>query len=227
MRPSRSPLLLALPLVALLLAGCGTATAPPAHAPGVLAAARPAQQPRSLSAGSRPRGIPDALLAGVRPIGRGPRFQPPPGERVLGACRTPLGQRRRAHVEIFGADRVVLVAAGIGAREPRRISDEHLTAARCFSALVTLDPTGTVYFRPGRGLTVGDIFRVWGLPLSDRRIASFTGGRVRAYVNGRRWPGSSQAVPLRQDAEIVLEIGPQVPPHTHFSFPPQPAPAMR
>lgn len=225
MRHSPPPLLLvALAVLALLLAGCGTATAPPARSPGALP---PAQQPRALTAGGRARGIPAALLAGVRPIGRGRRFQPPAGERVLGACRTPLGPRRRAHIEVFGADRVVLLAAGIGTRQPRRISDGRLTAARCFGALVTLDPTGTVYFRPGRGFTVGDIFRVWGLPLSGRRIASFTGGRVHVYLNGRRWYGSPAAVPLLQDAEVVLEIGPHVPPHARFSFPTHPAPGMR
>lgn len=210
----------------LLLAGCGTAAAPPGGSSGALAPAAPAQHAGALVAGRGPGRIPAALLAGVRPVGRGPRFQPPAGERVLGACRTPLGPRRRAHIEVFGADRVVLLAAGIGAREPRRISDGKLTAARCFGALVTLDPTGTVYFRPSRGFTVGDIFRVWGLPLSDRRIASFAGGRVRAYLNGRRWHGSPGALPLRQDAEVVLEIGPQVPPHTRFSFPPQPPPGL-
>lgn len=206
-----------LPLVAvvLLLAGCGTATSPPPHGS------------RGLAGGRRASGIPAGLLAGVRPIGRGPRFQPPAGERVLGACRTPLGTRRQAHIELFGANRVVLLAAGIGARAPRRIRDGRLRRARCFGALVTLDPTGTVYYRPGRAFTVADIFRVWGQPLTGRRIASFTGGRVRAYVNGRRWHRSPGAVPLTRNAEIVLEVGAQVPPHASFRFAPQPAPGLR
>jgi hypothetical protein len=200
--------------VVLLLAGCGTATSPPKHSTHTLAGER------------RASGI-AGLLAGVRPIGRGPRFQQPAGERVLGACRTPLGTRRQAHIELFGANRVVLLASGIGTRAPRRIRDGRLRGARCFGALVTLDPTGTVYYRPGRAFTVADIFRVWGQPLTGRRIASFSGTRVRVYVNGRRWHGSPGAVPLTQDAEIVLEVGPQVPPHAHFSFAPQPAPGPR
>jgi hypothetical protein len=172
-------------------------------------------------------GIPSALLAGVRPIGRGPRFQPPVSGPVDGACTTPLGRRLQAHIELFGANRVVLLATGIGTGRPRRISDGRLTRADCFGDLVTLDPTGTVYFRPGPTVTLGDLFRAWGQPLTRTRIASFTGGRVRVYVNGRRSSGSPRALPLTPDAEIVLEVGSHVPPHNHFTFPPQPREELR
>ena len=144
-----------------------------------------------------------------------------------GPCTTPLGRRLRAHVEIFGADRVVLLAAGIGTRPPRRLSDGHLTDARCFGDLVTLDPTGTVYFLPAGRPTLGALFAAWGHALTGHRIASFTGGRVRVYVDGRPWRRSPGAVPITRDAEIVLEVGPQVPPHTHFTFPPAPAKDLR
>jgi hypothetical protein len=174
----------------------------------------------------RAGGIPSALIAGVRPIGRGPRFQPPVSGPLRGACATPLGRRLQAHIELFGANRVVLLATGIGTGLPRRISDGRLTRARCFGDLVTLDPTGTVYFRPGHRMTVGDLFSSWGQPLSSTRIASFTGGRVRVYVNGHRSSVSPRAVPLTQDAEIVLEVGPHVPPHRRFVFPAQPPPGL-
>ena len=166
------------------------------------------------------------LLAGVRPIGRGPRFQPGPGSTVLGACRTPLGARLQAHIEIFGGDRVVLLAAGIGTRAPRQISDGRLRHAACFGELVTVDPTGTVYFRPGTRATVGEIFRTWGQRLSATRIASFSGGRVRVYLNGRRRPGPPGALRLTPDAQIVLEVGPRVPPHSRFTFGAPPAPRL-
>ena len=167
----------------------------------------------------RKGGIPASLLAGVRPIGRGPRFQPPLKGSVTGACTARLGIRGQTHVELFGANRVVLLAAGIGTRAPRRLVDGRLRRAACFGEVVTLDPTGTVYFRPGTHPTVGALFSAWGQPLTPKRIASFTGGRVRVYVDGRLRRGSPRSVPLRTGAEIVLEVGPYVPPHTHFSFP--------
>jgi hypothetical protein len=193
-------------LAAVLVAGCGSATP---------------VKPRRTGGG-----IPASLLAAERPIGRGPRFQPPVSGPVGGACTAPLGGRLQAHIELFGANRVVLLATGIGTSLPRRISDGRLTRARCFGDVVTLDPTGTVYFRPGATLTVGDLFRAWGQPLTGARIASFTGGRVRVYVNGHRSSLSPGVVPLTRDAEIVLEVGPHVPPHRRFVFPAQPPPGL-
>jgi hypothetical protein len=173
-------------------------------------------------------GIPSSLLAGERPIGRGPRFQPANAGVVTGRCSPTLGVREQAHVEIFGANRVVLLAAGIGTRAPRRFSDGRLVRAACFGDVVTLDPTGTVYFRTGpHGLTLGDLFDAWGQRLTARRIASFGGGRVAVYVNGRTRAGDPRRIPLAAGTEVVLEVGPHVPPHTHFPFPPKTAATLR
>jgi hypothetical protein len=185
-----------LALVAVVvLAGCGSANPPRADA------------------------VPAALVAQSRPIGRGAGFHPPASGPVLGACRPGLGRRSGVHVEVFAQDRVVLVAAGIGATPPLRQSEGRITGARCFGSLVTLEPTGVVLTRPGARLTVGDLFRSWGQPLSARRILSF-GGRVRTYVGGRLHAGPAGAVPLTRHAEIVLEVGPYVPPHPSYHFPP-------
>jgi hypothetical protein len=174
-------------------------------------------------------GIPRSLLAGERPIGRGPRFQPPNAGTVTGRCSPTLGAREEAHVELFGANRVVLLAAGIGTRTPRRFSDGRVVRAACFGDVVTLDPTGTVYFRGGsHRFTLGDLFNAWGQPLTTTRIASFSGGGpVRPYVNGRARSGNPRNLPLTAGAEVVLEVGPRVPPHTHFPFPPKPAATLR
>ena len=180
-----------------LLAGCGS-TAP--------------QRP--------PSPIPRELLAEARPIGAGPRFQPPSTGPVIGPCRARLGRRTEVHVELFAANRVVIVPAGIGTRPPRALADGRITAARCYGELVTIDPTGIVLVRPRPGVRLGSLFRSWGQPLSDRQLASFGGGRVVAFVNGRRWHGPPTNVPLTPRSEIVLEIGPHVPPHTSFTFPP-------
>jgi hypothetical protein len=41
---------------------------------------------------------------------------------------------------------------------------------------------------------------------------------VRVYVGGRRVAGAPATVPLRRHAEIVVEIGPYVPPHRAYVF---------
>lgn len=204
-------------MLAGLLAGitaCGPA------GPGASPAARAASQSAGQSAPSS-SAIPEALLSEARPIGAGPRFHPPATGPVSGPCAPGLGPRDGVHVEVFAADRVLLLPAGIGTRPPRDILDGRVTRAACYGQLVTLDPTGVVLVRPGAQLTLGALFRSWGQPLSPTRLASFSapaGSRVAVFVDGRAWRGTPAAVPLTRHAEIVLEVGPHVPPHVSYAF---------
>jgi hypothetical protein len=187
-------------LSAAVLAGCGTS------------------RPSASSAG-----LPAALVAQARPIGRGMAFHPPASGPIIGPCLHGLGSRFGVHVELFAANRVVLIAAGIGTRPPRTFSAGRITGARCYGDLVTLEPTGVVLVRPRARLLLADLFRAWGQPLSPRRLASFSapaGSRVEVFVNGRRWHGLPRRVPLERHSEIVLEVGPHVPPHASYTFPP-------
>ena len=194
---------------AAIACGCGTAHSAP--------------RPDARASPPAAAGIPKALLSQARPIGTGPRFQPPATGPVAGGCLPSLGARDGVHVEVFAANRVVLLPAGIGTRAPRTSGTGRITAARCYGALVTLDPTGLVLVRHGPPLTVAALFRSWGQPLSATRLASFraaAGTRVAVFVDGRPWRGAPGAVPLTAHAEIVLEVGPYVPPHSSYAFPP-------
>jgi hypothetical protein len=167
--------------------------------------------------------VPADLLAQARPIGHGARFHPPATGPVVGSCKSTLGARVGAHVELFAANRVVLIAAGIGTRPPVSFSAGRIASARCYGDLVNLEPTGVVLVRRGARLTLADLFRSWGQPLSAHRLASFPAGAgqsVRVFVNGRPRSGAPGAVPLSEHAEIVLEVGPHVPPHISYTFPP-------
>jgi hypothetical protein len=195
-------------IAAALVTGCGTAHSAP--------------RPDASGSGTDTR-IPQGLLSQARPIGTGPDFQPPATGSVTGPCLPALGSRDGVHVEVFAANRVVLLPAGIGTRSPRTSVTGRITSASCYGALVTLDPTGLVLVRPGAGLTVAALFRSWGQPLSTTRLASFraaAGTHVSVFVNGRPWAGAPGAVPLTRHAEIVLEVGPHVPPHPSYAFPP-------
>jgi hypothetical protein len=168
-------------------------------------------------------GLSRALLAQVRPVGRGPRFQPPSTGPVAGRCARHLGRRSGTHVEVFAANRVVIVARAIGTGPPRRFAAGRLSGAGCYGDLVTIDPTGLVLVRSGLHLKLSDLFRAWGQPLSTTRLASFSapaGTHVMAFVDGRRTHLAPRDVPLSKHAEIVLEVGPHVPPHASYAFPP-------
>jgi len=176
------------------------------------------------ASGSAPAHRTDAIRAlerEARPIGHGGRFHEAVTGRVDGPCRRRLGPRTDAHVELFAANRVVLIPAGIGVRGPVSHLDGRITRARCYGDVVTLDPTGVVLVRPGTHLTLQNLFSGWGQPLSRNRLAAFSaapGRQVRIYVNGRRCRGKAAAVRLTRHAEIVLEVGPYVRPHSSFTF---------
>jgi len=167
--------------------------------------------------------IPRDLLLEARPIGVGARFRPPVTGPLVGPCRRELGARTGVHVELFAANRVVLIPAGIGARPPWAFSSGRISAARCYGEVVTLEPTGLVLVRRGVRPVLSELFRGWGQPLSRSRLASFSapaGTRVAVFVDGRRWRGAPGSVPLARHMEIVLEVGPYVPPHASYTFPP-------
>ena len=192
--------LVLLPIALSLLAGCGSI---PSH--------------------TLTTGIPAALLREARPIGTGPRFQPPATGPITGRCRAALGPRTEVHVELFADNRVVIVPPGIGTRPPRTLYAGRITNARCYGDLVTIDPTGVVLVRTGQRATLSDLFRAWGQRLSPRRLGTFPAPghtTVAVFVDGRRRYQPPGEVSLTPHAEIVLEVGPHVPPHTSYTFAP-------
>jgi hypothetical protein len=157
------------------------------------------------------------LLALVpTPIGAGPRFHPLPAAH--GPCRAAAIDRgSRVHLELFAAGRVVIVPATIGVRGAQ-LTRGRVTRARCRAKLWTTDPTGVVGFEPGS--TLGDLFGVWGRRVGPGRLLGFTGA-VRVYVNGARRKTDPRALRLRDGEELVLELGPFIPPHRSYRFPPR------
>jgi hypothetical protein len=128
--------------------------------------------------------------------------------------------RFRVHLELFARKLVLLVPAGVGVSPPLRRNGAYVLGGRCSYPLRTHEPTGVIEVASTRPLRLGDVFRVWGQPLSPQRLAGFrTAQRVLAFVNGKHRPGDPRAIPLRRHDEIVLEIGGYVPPHSSYLFP--------
>ena len=161
------------------------------------------------------------------PIGLGPRFVPSAHAASLGgpraglACRASTRHGDVAHLELFAQGRVVLVPEGIGIAPPVRRDLQRIVSGRCRYPIATFDRTGVVDFTHADS-TLGDVFAVWGEPLSHARLASFRarpGDGVRAFVAGVPWRGDVRDVPLTHHAEIVVEIDGFVPPHTSYLFP--------
>jgi hypothetical protein len=150
------------------------------------------------------------------PIGVGPGFHPPAVTPAVKAGRPVGGLRcggvarlQRAHLEVFARGRVLIIPAGVGVSRARA----------CTYPARTTTPTGVVEFDASKRLTVGTFFRIWGQPLARNRLLSFR-GPVRAYVGGKRLRAPVGAIPLRRHAEIVLQVGPYVRPHSTYLFGP-------
>ncbi|HEY8626587.1 MAG TPA: hypothetical protein VIL82_11325 [Solirubrobacteraceae bacterium] len=169
------------------------------------------------------------LPADERPakIGRGAGFRPAPlsaavvrAEPVGGLrCTRAADASYGVHLELYAHRLVVPVPSGIGVAPPQRRRGVYVLGGRCVYPLRTTEPTGVVVVQRGRVPSLGELFAIWGQPLSGHALASFRGG-VSAYVGGRRWTGPPATIPLRRHAEIVLEIEGAVLPHPAYRFPP-------
>ncbi len=156
------------------------------------------------------------------PIGVGALYHPASGAVPAVGLRCTSAERPRfgAHLELFAQRQVVIVPAGIGIAPPQRRQGAYVLGGRCSYPLRTREPTGVVEIERGASLTLGQLFEIWGQPLSKARLVGFASrAPILAFVDGRRWPGNPRAIPLRPHAEIVLELGGYVPPHSAFLFP--------
>lgn len=116
-----------------------------------------------------------------------------------------------------------MILAGIGVARPSRTRFTRVRPGGCTYPLRMRDPTGVIELRPGTNATLGDFFRLWGQPLGPRRIAGFRSrAPVLAFVGGKRRLGDPRTIPLTRHAQIVLELGGHVAPHSRYLFPPGP-----
>lgn len=216
--------------------GATAATGPaPAPATAATGAARPPRPPRPLRGDPTASAILATDLRLTRQAGIGPAFRPPPvGSEAVAAgetvgalrCSRESGVVYGAHLELFAHDRGLVVPAGIGVAPPLRRHGPFVLGGRCLYPLRTVDPTGVVQvqqrFAGARVPTVGQLFALWGQPLSPRRLGAFRaakGSGVVAFVDGRRWRRDPREIPLRRHAQIVIELGPLVAPHAAYLFP--------
>ncbi len=135
------------------------------------------------------------------PIGVGPRYHPV-ARGAIAHC-TSGGRSFQVHIELFARRKVVILPPGIGT---------------CHDPVRTTAPTGVVHVSAVHRSTLGDLFRVWGRRLSSGAMLSFR-GRVSVFVGGRRWRGEPRRVPLTKHAQVVVEIGGYVAPHSTYLFP--------
>jgi hypothetical protein len=216
--PSNRPRLAAAALCAFIVSGCVSGQ------PGLV------QRRSSGESAERPPNF-VAAIASSRRVGPGASFRPPARSREVKLalpvdglrCGTRQAVDTLAHVELFAANHVVVVPAGIGVAPPVRLRDGRIVGQRCSYPLRTLEPTGLLLMGRAHRYTLGELFDLWGQQLSGSVMAGFSAGkhdRVAVFIDGVPWTGSPGQAPLGPGSQITVELGPHVPPHAGYLFPP-------
>lgn len=169
-------------------------------------------------------------LASARSVGPGSRFRPAPAgapaeraEPVAGMrCLPPRPLTAAAHLELFAEGHVVQIPAGIGIAPPRRGHGAYVAGGRCVYSLSTTEPTGVILMSGIRRATLGRLFELWGQPLTRTRLAGFSAARglqVSVFLDGVRWTHGPRSAPLVPGAQVAVEVGAHVAPHSGYVFP--------
>lgn len=152
------------------------------------------------------------------------------GPFLASATTTPLGKvidgiqcqalrqfayRVYAHLQVYVRGQARAIPGAIGLVDPAaKLTTRGLVFSpqACYYWLHTRAADGLVQVESpkDRIYTLGDFFKVWGQPLSRERVAA-SKGSVTAIVDGKRWTGDPNRIPLREHDSIELAVGRPVP----------------
>ncbi len=157
------------------------------------------------------------------PIGATPEYHPPArwplaGGAGFGGLRGNVQEGARMHLELFANQQVIAVPGGIGVSGGRTTLYGNVVDALWHAPAWSLEPGGVIHLAR-EGITLRDVFRIWGAELGPDRLLTFR-GRVRAWVNGTPRTGDPADIVLRDRDQVVLVHGGDVGIHPTFTFKP-------
>jgi hypothetical protein len=123
------------------------------------------------------------------------------------------------HLDLFVDGKRVTVPAGIGI-DPNQ---------EFIAALHTHDPSGVLHVESDvpKTFTLGQMFGVWGVPLSSTQLGGMRAGggkQIKAWVNGKPLSGDPAKVDLASHQEFVIAYGTPAqmpkPVPSRYAFPP-------
>jgi hypothetical protein len=116
-----------------------------------------------------------------------------------------------ARLTLFVDGRQEKVPAGVGVYRPQVEPTQRgpfVTSGACFSWLHTHASDGIVHIESPvqRTFTLGNLFDVWGQPLTRNQVGPAK-GHVTALLDGQVWTGDPRSIPLDSHSQIQLEVG--------------------
>ena len=123
------------------------------------------------------------------------------------------------HLSLFYQGTRIAIPAGIGMMNP--VMEDGLAAGSCYYWIHTHDATGIIHVEPPEAsmvLTLGQLFDIWGQPLSSENVAGFRGS-VIVYVDGERFRGDLRTIEFVAHRHIAIYVGTPLPPIPSYRFP--------
>ncbi|MBC5828916.1 MAG: hypothetical protein GIW98_01825 [Candidatus Eremiobacteraeota bacterium] len=166
------------------------------------------------------RGAPIILVNGLI-LGQDDTFSPIDGDAATTATidGIPCGSEIvnfhvHAHLSIIVNGNRVAVPDAIGIHNPRPEQNNFVASGGCLYYLHTHDASGVIHMEaPGAmSFTLGQLFDIWGQPLSMTNVAGKTGS-VQVYTAANPgayvpYSGDIRALPIQRHEDILLEVGP-------------------
>lgn len=121
------------------------------------------------------------------------------------------------HVSLYVNGEQLAIPRGIGVKNPVA-SSGFVTAGSCFYWVHSHDATGIIHVEPPTHIevTMGDLFDIWGQPLSKTGVAGYNGD-VTVFVDGKKYTDDPRGIVFEAHKQIALEIGtPLVTPHFYI-----------
>lgn len=138
------------------------------------------------------------------------------GATIAGVeCNTQeqLAYHHHVHLAIFVNGHLRPIPLGVGMVAPIEVQQtqngEFATGSNtCLYWLHVHAQDGIVHIESPTPTTyeLAQFFEIWHVPLSANQIGSYR-GTVTAMVNGKRWSGNPDQIPLTEHAQIVLNLG--------------------
>ncbi len=135
------------------------------------------------------------------------------GQPISGlSCISAMGPyHRHAHVSLFVKGEQIAIPLGIGIMNPVVANGYvNFDRTKCFHEMHSHDASGVIHLHPNpgeaRALTLGQLFDLWGQPLTRQNVAG-QAGRVVAFVGQQRYDGDLRAIVLDEHTLVNLQVG--------------------
>jgi hypothetical protein len=152
-----------------------------------------------------------ALGRAVYPTGNTPTGGQGQPISALSCISGPAPNHVHAHLSLFVKGEQIGIPAGIGIMNPV-LTNGYMgfDPTKCFYEMHTHDASGIVHLHANAGhngpLTLGQLFDLWGQPLTRTNVAGQT-GRVVAYVDQQRVDGDLREIVLGDKTLVSLQVG--------------------